>query len=722
MDKLIKEKKWDEIYNLLKKDKENTININISYNNIYLIQYVIIYEQIELLELLIEKECNIDIIDIDQRTLIHYIIKFNNLIILKKLLEYNNIYIGISLLNIQDKDGNTPLHYSIILNNFETTKKILKYNVNLQIQNKNSYTPFHLAVYQRNIKIIKLFLEKNIINKIDINSRINTGETVLHIATNFENYDICKLLINNKINLNLKDYEYEYMALNYAIILNNTKIIKLFLENNVNINEQDYYGNTFLHYIILEDNQKLFNLFISKKINVNIYNIDNKIPLHIVLEKNLDYYIDYLLDESNLNFQNNFGNTILHLLAINDKYKLYRKKLEKKKLDIFIKNKKGLSPYEICNDKEDFIDLACKSFIYLLENKKDIWKFEWETICSKKDLDKTKLFKLTKKNNCYDVVKDFILKNKISVPVKDKDPLKLNIENICIKYTTFRGLSIDILVGLLYLYKKYNNVCKFISTDFIKNDPIEKYYNKLNFKLSKINYLNFQILFLYNNIFYPTYFDSLIKKCLTSNKRFIIIPLGIEISEGSHSNYIIYDLEKKEVERYEPNGSHNPYNFNYNYILLDNLLKKKFMNFDSKIKYFSPIDYLPKISFQLLDSIETKKNKKIGDPDGFCAAWTVWYVDMRLNNSSYSRNNLVYKIIKKIKKFNYSFKQIIRNYTINITNFRDSILDKANIDINDYINNNFTIKQFNIINDELRKNINDKNKQNRIVVNKFRWS
>ena len=726
MDKLLKEKKWKEIYNLLKKDKENTIDINISYNNIYLIQYVIIYEQNDLLQLLIDKECNIDVTDIDKRTLIHYVIKFNNLKTLKKLLDYNNIYIGMSLLNIQDKDGNTALHYSIILNNYDTTKEILKYNVNLKLRNNNSYTPFHLAIYQKNIDIIKLFLEKDILNKIDINSRINTGETVLHIATNFQNYEICNLLVKNNINLNLKDFDYEYTALNYAIILNNTKIIKLFLENNVNINDQDYYGNSFLHYIILENNKELFNLFKSKKMNVNIYNIDNKIPLHIALEKNLDYYIDYLLDESNLNFQNNFGNTILHLLAINDKYKMYKYKLEKKKLDIFIKNKKGYSPYDICKNKEDFIDLACKSFIYILQNKNFSWKFEWERICSKKDFDKAKLFKLTKKDKCYDVVKDFILQNKISVPVKDKEPLKLNIENKCIKYTTFRGLSIDILVGLLYLYKKYDNVCKLISTDFIKNESIEKYYKKLNFKLSKINYLNFQILFLYNNIFFPTYFDSLIKKCLDSNKKFIIIPLGIEISEGSHSNYIIYDMEKKEVERYEPNGSHNPFRFNYNYILLDNLLKKKFMDFDSKIKYFSPIDYLPKISFQLLDSIETKKNKKIGDPDGFCAAWTVWYVDMRLNNSSYSRDNLVYKIIKKIKKFNYSFKQIVRNYTINITNFRDKILDKAEIEINDYINNNFSTNQLNIINNELdnliTNVINNKKKQNRITVNSFKWS
>ena len=726
MEEFIKEKKWDKIYKLIKEDKENRIDLNIMYNNIYLIQYVIIYEKNKLLELLIEKECNIDVLDIDNRTLLHYVIKFNNFKMLNKLLEYNNIYIGVSLLNIKDKDGNTPLHYSIILKNYEMTKEILKYNIDFNIQNNNSYTSFQLSVYQKNIKIIELFFSKNIINHIDINYRINTGETVLHIATNFQNYDICKLLIDNGVDINIKDYEYEYTALNYAVIINNKKMIDLFVKNGANINTQDYYGNSILHYIILENLQEIFLLLIKLDIDVNIYNIDNKIPLHLTLENNLDFYIEYLLEKSNLNFQNNIGDTIVHLLAIDDKYKMYQKILEKKKMDIFIKNKSNLSPYDIVSDKNNFIELATKSFIYLLKNKKDAWKYEWEVICSKKDLsknDKEKLLKITNNNNCNDIVKKFMLENNISVPIKKKEPLKLILNKKCVNYTTYTGISLDILCGLLYLYSKYDNICKIISPDFIENNNVSKFYNKINFKIDLSTYVNFQILFIHNNIFYPTNFDSAITKCMKSNKRFIIIPLGIEIYEGDHANYIIYDLQKKEVERYEPHGSHNPFNFNYDYTLLDKLLKTKFLSFDKDIKYFRPADFLPKISFQSLDDFEKDKQKKIGDPSGFCGAWSVWYVDMRLNNSTYNRDNLVYKIIKKIKKFNYSFKQIIRNYTINITNYRDKILDDINI--NDYINQNYSDTKLNLINNNIKDVINNllinNTKQSRIKTTKFRW-
>ena len=84
---------------------------------------------------------------------------------------------------------------------------------------------------------------------------------------------------------------------------------------------------------------------------------------------------------------------------------------------------------------------------------------------------------------------------------------------------------------------------------------------------------------------------------------YIIIPIGIEHYNGNHANYIIYDIKKNEVERFEPNGSHNPYKLNYNPILLDNLLEKKFKDINPKIKYIRPEEYLPKIGFKIFDAM-----------------------------------------------------------------------------------------------------------------------
>ena len=43
---------------------------------------------------------------------------------------------------------------------------------------------------------------------------------------------------------------------------------------------------------------------------------------------------------------------------------------------------------------------------------------------------------------------------------------------------------------------------------------------------------------------YPTYFDYEFKKKIKENK-YIAIPLGIEITNGSHANILFCDIEKK---------------------------------------------------------------------------------------------------------------------------------------------------------------------------------
>ena len=78
------------------------------------------------------------------------------------------------------------------------------------------------------------------------------------------------------------------------------------------------------------------------------------------------------------------------------------------------------------------------------------------------------------------------------------------------------------------------------------------------------------------------------------------------------------------------------------------MLELKFEDYIKNIKYITPNDFLPKIGFQNLDSQETYK--KIADPQGFCAIWTIWYVDIRLTYPDIDRDKLVSNIIMNIKK------------------------------------------------------------------------
>jgi len=271
------------------------------------------------------------------------------------------------------------------------------------------------------------------------------------------------------------------------------------------------------------------------------------------------------------------------------------------------------------------------------------------------------------------------------------------------------GSTLDVLVGIIYLLKNYDNICSTIDAQFIDNQELCKYYKNIGIDgRTNCEFMNFEAIWVFNKLHFSSNFHQNFKKCSTK-KRFTILPLGIELKNASHANYLIYDSKFNEIERFEPFGSSAPYKFDYSYGLLDKLLEKKFKSIDTNIKYISPKDYMPKIGFQFYDSLETNR-RKIGDPGGFCALWAIWYAEQRLIYCDISREKLVNKMIGAIKKQNMSFKNLIRNYSKNITNIRDEILKKAKVTINDILNDQLTENQVEIIINEIILFINKYNK------------
>lgn len=665
----IKNREWDKIITILKDDVNNTIDINIKdSNNNYLLQYAVLYNNIELTKILLSKKCKIDIIDIDNRCILYYPVKYDYVDILLLILQHNNNNIGISIIDIQDKDGNTPLHYSIFFTNIQIITKLLKYGSDVNIKNNRGYNALHMAVYTKDLNICKIILQQH----IDINDVTNTGETALHLATNYQLYDICELLLTNNINYNIYDFENELVPIVYSIILNNNSIFSLFLKFNISLDIQDVYGNSILHYIIMENNLYMFDKIIVYDFNINTYNIDSKTPFHIIFDtinNNTIHYIRQLITKSDINIQDNNGNTIMHLLCKSNLWNDIQDKLITKNINIFIKNKNEQTALDLItdtNDKDKFITMIAKSYLYHI-----------------------------KKGSLEDI-KQNIINNHISY-------LQPNIEfdlcnNACASYSTFVGIPLDILTSLLYILNKFNNVSSVLELNFINNKPLTLHYNAIGIMNdSSKNYLNFEILWSYHKIFYPVNFETIFKQQLKSNKQFIIIPLGIEYYNYTHANYLIYDSKTNEIERFEPNGSHNPNKLNYNPLLLDSLLAFKFKSIND-ITYIGPRSFLPKIGFQRLDTYEKYTHSKISDPKGFCAVWSIWYVDMRLQNPTISRLQLVEKIIRYIKLNNISFRQLIRNYAELLTKYRDTILATEDIDINDWISSSLSTTIINNIN------------------------
>ena len=224
------------------------------------------------------------------------------------------------------------------------------------------------------------------------------------------------------------------------------------------------------------------------------------------------------------------------------------------------------------------------------------------------------------------------------------------------KTTTFRGSVLNEMAGFLYLMYKHKDDCAVMGTEI----SIHKTYS---FDHWQIEYINEEDI-----LRIPPDFWNNVKKC--KGKRFYIMPMGILINaiNKSHSNMLIYDSKTKSLERFEPHGSIKI--SKYNGIKLDTKILNTFrknMGYSFVRKYYTPIDFCPSISFQTLESYN--KEKKKGDPGGFCAAWSYWYANLRLSNPDIDRKEIIDRAISTIKTSPDTFREFIRSYSATIAKY-----------------------------------------------------
>lgn len=706
---LIKLNKFDELYKLIKNKKLKNLDIRDKNYN-YFIEYIINYNKFDILELISDYKLDIrlDILDTDGRTLLYNCIKFNYINLLNILIKYNKENIGISIIDIKDKLGLTALHYSAIFNNFEIFKILLENKADPYIKAKDGNNVFITCIIYKRDNMLEYLINNN----YHINFVNNNGENLLQIATVYHNHKIISLLLYKDINYNNLSNDFGLTVVIQSIILGNYDLFVKLLDKDIDINLTDYYGNSPLHYTIIEKKYDFLDYLLNhdksiENIKFSISNINGDTPLHLLLDSlSIDIVniknINKIILETDLNLQNNNGDTCFMKICNNNIYNDLYELLIVKPLNAFIENN---SKNKITLNK-DIINILVESYYNQLKLNKDELILDWEIKCMGS---KNKDNKLSE-DKCKDLIKNVINKESRSLPKLINEDLIFD-NGIFTKFCFYTGNPIDILFGLILLKNEFKNKELNIILDYplTINKSLENHYFKLGLNyLYKNDFSNIEIIWSYQKIFYPSYFNFEINSLLKTSK-YIIIPIGIETSLGSHANILFWDIKNNTIERFEPNGSNYPVGFNYNPILLDNILEEKFKEFNKDIKYFKPNMFLPIIGFQLLENLETEKCKKIGDPNGFCGVWCTWWVYQRMlniNNKKLNLENIANNLIKSIKMENKSFKTVIRNFSHKIVSLRDSYLDKIKLDINDWILNNYDEEQL--------------NKLEKIIINKIK--
>ncbi|KAJ5072233.1 ankyrin repeat protein [Anaeramoeba ignava] len=290
---------FDFISDLFAARTQKSININ-AVDNLGRtpLMYAIEIGDLNIVSLLINKNADLNILDNERNSALHYAIRFEFSEILEKLLasgiEIRNSGDGLSpfhlaikfnqmlvcakaLLNANvgldslDKDGNQPIHFAAIRENFKFIAWIQKCGWKIDAENMKKNTPLHISAKKGKLDAVKLLLVKG----SNPNLRNNHSQTPLHISCKKGFYECAKALIENNAELELTD-ENEKTPLSLAIENQHYDIAQLLILSGV---------PSPLESAINDEDERLFSLYIEFGYPINLRDTNGNTPLNLAIAK-----------------------------------------------------------------------------------------------------------------------------------------------------------------------------------------------------------------------------------------------------------------------------------------------------------------------------------------------------------------------------------------------------------------------------------------------------
>lgn len=302
---------------------------------------LVLNRNIEIIELLLPFNLNI------YKKLYCAYFKRNSYSILRK---YDKLTSGQSILEILKEKNNEKL-FDIFLKHYENDLYFLEF------------------LFKQNYK--KEFIEKKReeIYKKNPNQNFN-GYTLIYQAIENKNIEQIKLLLESKVDFELKNEKYSQDIYDLVASKNNLEILNLLIKYNIHKNKviiallnknhmenviniisdiEDLSTFTILYHAVRKENVELIKLILQKKANPNFITGNNKykqIPLHIACELQNFNIIKLLIENgADTNLQNHEGKTALfEAIEVKKANKDIIRYLIQNGADIYKEDNKGITP------------------------------------------------------------------------------------------------------------------------------------------------------------------------------------------------------------------------------------------------------------------------------------------------------------------------------------------------------------------------------------------
>ncbi len=282
----------------------------------------------DLITLFLDKSKNLEIKDENGKTALFYATDILDMKLTKRLIEKG------AKVNQVDNLKNNILMYSVQKdNNLDLTKYLVTTGINLNQKNTLGKNALLISGENKAIKTLNFLISCG----MDVNATNNDGETLLFLATRWNNENFTRYLLEKDINVSIlsnkgyrasqyadgdlaeiienywtdtlisalhdgdfnlfkkayelgADYTYKDKELNniylIAVMNNNIDIVSYLLGRGFRINYTNYAGNSALHIAIYNGNTNIGKLLINKGIDIKTANNYGQTPLNLAIEYN----------------------------------------------------------------------------------------------------------------------------------------------------------------------------------------------------------------------------------------------------------------------------------------------------------------------------------------------------------------------------------------------------------------------------------------------------
>jgi ankyrin repeat protein len=302
-------------------------------------------------KMFLHRGLQIDNVDVDGYTALHYAVRHQNRRFLKFLLENG------ADANLPDELGNYPIMTAIMTGNIELTQILLQHNVNLNVCSDEGLTPLYLMIQKKFTDMVF-----DVIGKIkNINICTDEGFSILMIACEIGDHRVVKCLLKYEWDLNRQSI-HGWNAMHYAASRGNIKVVELLYKHGMDINVLTNKKKPSLFFVHPDNIESFLSITTEIDIHYTTPAGDNILHLLTAHEKPNLYALELLIERGvNINQRNKTGNTPLHNACIhNQQYTV--EILLRSGVIMDIPNNNGIYPCHICAIKH-FVEILSIFYI-----------------------------------------------------------------------------------------------------------------------------------------------------------------------------------------------------------------------------------------------------------------------------------------------------------------------------------------------------------------------